>query len=80
MIEVISKNKVNVSQVGIALFNAQWPGSELRSTRSYWFEFDDDQDLIDTDCPLQDDGPASLALSQDCQAYLFDDLTPDWVV
>lgn len=79
MINVIGKNKVQVSKIGIALFNAQWPCSELRSVRSYWFEFDDQGDLIDTDTPQQDDGSAASALADDCKNYLFNDVSPDWI-
>jgi hypothetical protein len=78
MIAVIRPYKVRVSREGVAAFNARWPGSSLRD-RSYWFEFGPDQDdLVDTDVPEQDDGPAALALSQDAQAYLFDDALPEW--
>ncbi|WLA86885.1 hypothetical protein [Bradyrhizobium elkanii] len=71
--------KVIVSRAEVAAFNAQWPCSTLRATRAYWFEFDASGDLVDTDCPEQDDGPAALAMSQDCQALLFDDKTADWM-
>lgn len=70
--------KVIVSRAGIAAFNAQWPCSKLRATRSYWFEFDASGDLIDTDCPESDDGPESVALADDCKAFLFDDIVPEW--
>lgn len=70
---------VIVSRVGIALFNAQWPCSTLRDTRAYWFEFDESGDLVDTDCPEHDDGPAATALADDCRAWLEDDVMPDWI-
>ncbi|WP_425962623.1 hypothetical protein [Rhizobium nepotum] len=70
--------KVIVSRNEIASFNSQWPCSELRSSRAYWFEFDTDGDLIDTDVPQQDDGSAASAMADDCRAYLFDDIQPDW--
>jgi hypothetical protein len=70
--------KVNVTRAGIALFNAQWPCSELRPSRSYWFEFDTAGDLVDTDCPQHDDGPAASALADDCKAYLEDGAIPAW--
>ncbi len=70
--------KVIVSREGVAAFNRQWPCSELRDTRHYWFEFDTDGDLIDTDVPEQDDGHAASAMAEDCRAYLFDDIQPDW--
>jgi hypothetical protein len=53
------RNKVFVSRDEVARFNAAWPCSELRATRSYWFEFADNGDLVDTDCPEQDDGRAA---------------------
>lgn len=62
--------KVIVSRDEIALFNASWPESTLRDSRAYWFEFDSTGDLVDTDCPEQDDGPAAMALSNDCREYL----------
>ena len=62
--------KVIVSREEIALFNARWPDSTLRDSRAYWFEFDAIGNLIDTDCPEQDDGPAAAALADDCAEYL----------
>lgn len=50
--------KVRVAPEEVARFNARWPGSTLRPERSYWFEFDRFGDLVDTDCPEHDDGPA----------------------
>ena len=78
-LSLIAPTKVLVSAEGIAVFNARWPCSELRSTRSYWFEFSSvDGDLIDTDVPEQDDGDAALALVEDCKAWLFQDTLPEW--
>lgn len=74
----ITGRKVIVSRMGVALFNARWPCSEL-CDRSYWFEFDDRRDLVDTDVPEQDDGPAAVALMEDCRAYLFDEQQPEWL-
>jgi len=71
--------KVIVSREAIALFNATWPASPLSSDRHYWFEFDADGDLIDTDVPEHSDGDAASALADDCKAYLFDDNTPEWI-
>lgn len=73
-----NRNKVIVSREEVEDFNRAWPCSELRSTRSYWFEFDADGDLIDTDVPEQDDGSAASAMAEDCKAFLFDDETPRW--
>lgn len=75
---MVSPNKVRVSRHGVALFNAQWPCSTLRSTRAYWFEFDIAGDLIDTDCPEQDDGPAAAAMADDCKAFLISNTIPAW--
>lgn len=74
----IQGRKVIVSRSEVASFNRAWPCSTLRDSRSYWFEFDADGDLIDTDCPESDDGSAALAMSEDCKAFLFDDVTPAW--
>lgn len=71
--------KVIVSRDEVAEFNRSWPCSELRSTRAYWFEFDADGDLVDTDVPEQDDGSAALAMSEDCKAYLFDGDVASWM-
>ena len=80
LLEILNGNKVRVSRHAIALFNARWPCSTLRSSRAYWFEFDPrNGDLVDTDCPQQDDGPAASALADDCKAYLFDDVQPEWM-
>jgi len=74
-----TSRKVRVSRDGIAAFNSRWPGSSLRANRSYWFEFDASGDLIDTDCPEHDDGPAASAMAEDCKAWLFDDVQPEWI-
>lgn len=79
IITEVGPGKVRVSKVGIALFNARWPDSTLRSERAYWMEFHPDGDLIDTDIPEQDDGPAALVLSNDCKAWLFDGVSPEWL-
>lgn len=78
-LSLVGPGKVRVSSAGVALFNARWPGSSLRSSRAYWFEFDSGGDLIDTDCPEQDDGPAAAALADDCRAWLQDDTAPEWL-
>lgn len=77
-LSLIAPTKVHVSAEGITAFNARWPCSELRDTRSYWFEFSADGDLIDTDQPEQDDGAAALALVEDCKTWLFEDTLPEW--
>lgn len=72
------RRKVIVSREGVVAFNRTWPCSSLRSSRTYWFEFDAGGDLINTDCPEQDDGPAAAAMADDCKAYLFEDEQPTW--
>lgn len=74
------RNKVFVSRQEIASFNSQWPCSKLRSTRSYWFEFDDRGDLVDTDCPEQDDSSAASAMADDCRDFLVYDKVPTWAL
>lgn len=76
---IIGRRKVRVSAEGVAAFNRQWPASTLRDTRAYWFEFDDGGQMVDTDCPESDDGPAALAISVDCQAFLDEGALPDWL-
>ena len=76
-IHEISPRKVRVSKAGVALFNSRWPCSELRETRAYWFEFDLDGNLVDTDVPEHDDGSAALALADDCKGFLDGDM-PEW--
>jgi len=61
--------KVRFSREEIDEFNRTWPCSELRN-RSYWFEFNKDGDLVDTNVPEHDDGSAALALSQDAWKFV----------
>lgn len=70
--------KVIVSREAVASFNRGWPCSTLRSSRAYWFEFAANGDLTDTDCPESDDGSASVAMSDDCKAFLFEGVRPGW--
>lgn len=70
-------HKVIVSRGEVASFNRGWPCSTLRD-RSYWFEFEADGDLVDTDCPEHDDGPAAHAMAEDCKNFLFYGVPPDW--
>ena len=76
--KVIVSREVSVSREGVAAFNRRWPCSELRDSRAYWFEFDSDGNLIDTDVPEQDDGSAATAMAEDCKAFYFDDTMPEW--
>lgn len=78
-IRELSPRKALITREGVALFNAQWPCSKLRSSRAYWFEFDESGDLVDCDVPEQDDCAESLALCDDCKAWLFDDEMPEWL-
>ena len=73
-----SPRKVRVSPDGVASFNRAWPCSELRSSRAYWFEFDREGDLIDSDVPHSDDGGAAAAMADDCKAWLFEGVAPTW--
>ncbi len=75
MPERISARKVRYSPEEIAEFNATWPCSSLRANRSYWFEFDENYNLVDCDVPEEDDGGAALALSQDAEEWLKKQIT-----
>jgi hypothetical protein len=70
--------KVIVSREAVASFNRAWPCSTLRDTRAYWFEFDVRGDLIDTDCPEHDDGPAAAAMAADCLEFITNETRPVW--
>lgn len=78
-VSLVGDRKVRISKEAVAVFNERWPGSSLRSSRAYWFEFDEDRDLIDSDVPEQDDGPAASALAEDCAAWLFYSTAPEWL-
>lgn len=78
-IAIIAPGKVRVSAAGVASFNRAWPCSSLRSSRAYWFEFDSTGDLVDTDCPESDDGPAASAMADDCRAFLREGVRPEWI-
>lgn len=75
---LVGPRTVRVSAEGVASFNRGWPCSELRSSRAYWFEFDEAGDLVDTDCPESDDGPAASAMADDCRQFLVDGVAPTW--
>lgn len=77
-LSIVGPRKVRVSAAGVAAFNRQWPCSSLRASRAYWFEFASNGDLIDTDCPEHDDGPAAVAMADDCKAWLESDDVPAW--
>ena len=78
-IKLIYGNKVVVSCDGVRLFNNRWPASKLRSTRSYWFEFDREGDLVDTDIPESDDGDEALAMAEDCRSFYLNETLPEWL-
>lgn len=69
--ELFSGNprKVIVSVEEVREFMRRFPCSGLRE-RSYWFEFAENGDLIDTDVPEHDDGPGALALALDAAEFL----------
>lgn len=71
--------KVFIPREYVARFNAIWPCSELRATRDYWFEFDRDGALIDSDVPQHDDGAAASAMADDCRAWLLDSKFVEWI-
>jgi len=79
MLEIIAPRKVRISREGIALFNAYGSRSTLRASRAYWFEFDVNQELIDSDVPQSDEGDAATALMLDAAAWLFDGIVPGWL-
>jgi hypothetical protein len=64
-----NKNKVIVSRDEVREFMASYPCSGLDSDRAYWFEFESNGDLVDTDVPEHSDGPGALALSKDAQRF-----------
>lgn len=72
-----STRKVGFSRDEVKLFRLQFPCSGLRD-RAYWFEFDANGDLVDTDVPEQDDGSGASALSYAAQMVLDGD-TPSWL-
>lgn len=77
-LSLVGPNKVRVSADGVASFNRGWPCSTLRDSRAYWFEFEASGDLVDSDCPEHDDGPAAAAMADDCKAWLFEGQRPEW--
>lgn len=77
-VDIVGHNKLRVSRDGVAAFNRSWPGSKLRDSRSYWFEFDDNGDLVDTDVPAQDDGPEASAMADDMRELLLFKIDPAW--
>lgn len=77
MPHLIAPRTVLFSQEEVDEFRSSWPCNELTS-RSYWFEFDQNGDLIDCDAPNEEGGAALLALSQEAQEYLNNSLdSPD---
>lgn len=78
MPSIINKTKVRFSREEVAKFRGVWPCSNLRD-RSYWFEFTNDGNLVDTDVPEQDHGEAAAALADDAKGYFWDDVVPAWL-
>ena len=77
-IKRMGSHGVQVSRAGVESFNRGWPCSTLRASRSYWFQFESNGDLVDTDCPESDDGPAASAMAADCYAFLTTGNLPSW--
>lgn len=61
-------NKIGFSGAEVVDFMRTFPCSGLRE-RSYWFEFDSEGNLIDTDVPEHDDGPGATALCEQAHEY-----------
>jgi hypothetical protein len=68
---------VTVTEKEVARFKETWPCSGLHD-KEYWFTFDADENLVDSNVGEDDDGDAARALSQDCQEYLFCQVMPVW--
>lgn len=75
---MVGTRKVRATRLAVTLFNNQWPCSPLRESRAYWWGFDEDGNLIDTDTPAHEDGPAALALSEDAQTWMDSGALPAW--
>jgi hypothetical protein len=71
--------KIIVSREEVARFNARWPGSVLDDNRHYWFEFDADGNLIDTDVPEHSDGLEASSMAEDCKEFHFDGEQAPWM-
>jgi hypothetical protein len=64
----VGKNKVRFTKEEVSNFIQSWPGVE-DPQRSYWFEFDDNDDLVDTDVPNEQDGSWTVALAYDAKEW-----------
>lgn len=73
-----NQRKVMVPIVDVRGFMLQWPCSGLSPNRHYWFEFDDDGDLVDCDVPEHSDGAASAAMAEDCRDFFLHSALPSW--
>lgn len=69
MPSLVGFRKVRFNTTEVNLFRAGWPCCKLRE-RAYWFEFDADHNLIDTDVPEHDDGPEATALAAQAEEFL----------
>lgn len=70
--------KIIVSKKEVLTFMRMFPCSGLSGNRSYWFEFDKDGNLVDTDVPEHDDGDGARVLADDCHSFLMHETIPDW--
>jgi hypothetical protein len=68
MPEMITPNKVRFTPREVSEFIKSFPCSGLRE-RSYWFEFESNGDLVDTDVPQHDDGAGASALAEMAREY-----------
>jgi hypothetical protein len=68
---IVGTRKVRFSREEVDAFREEWPGSALTS-RSYWFQFGDDNETIDVDVPNEQDGGASKALEGKALAWLLE--------
>jgi hypothetical protein len=64
------ETKLGFTPAEVAMFHAVWPCHGMQTDRAYWFEFDGDGNLTDTDVPEHSDGSAASALSQDAWSAL----------
>jgi hypothetical protein len=76
----IKQSRVLVSRQEVTAFNSRWPCSELRDSHTYWFEFDDADNLIDTNVDVRGDGSAASAMADDCRHYLKTGEYPEWAI
>jgi len=66
---IINGNKVFFSTNDVRMFARTWPGCILQD-RAYWFEFDGEGNLVDTNIPENEDGLEAIALADDAGQYM----------